>query len=300
MKFARKRILITGGSGLLGHTIATQAVRNYDVYASFCKHRPQLTDCNVLQFDLCDSNQVLLTLREIKPDVVIHTAALRSIDYCEKNKQEAELINVTGAKNIALACAEYSSKLIHISSDSVFEGTRGMYKETDAPNPVTFYGTTKLESEKKVLEQKSDCTIVRVNSIYGWSLFGQSIGEWILAELRQGKSIKMYQDTYFTPILANNLAMALLEIAERDLSGVYHISGNQRCTRYELAHEIAVVFELDASLVVPVNQAEVGLAVSRGRDSSLCIDKVKKVLNTPLFNLADGVRMFKQVEGIKS
>jgi dTDP-4-dehydrorhamnose reductase len=290
------KLLVTGGSGLLGSHVIREALNSFIVFATCNRHRPQISDCDFIQLDIQDKGMVISLFRDIDPNMVIHTAALRSVDYCENHPDEAWAINVLGTENIALASKGVGAKLIHISSDSVFDGNKGMYTEKDIPNPITLYGKTKLEAEKRVQQIMPESIIARTCSIYGWSLYGQSLAEWILGELKQERPIKMFVDSFFSPILANNLAQALLEMYHKNFRGIYHVAGSERCSRFIFAHEIARAFELDGALVLPATLAESELSAPRPRDSSLNVTKAQKELVTPLLNVREGISWFKSLK----
>lgn len=290
------KLLVTGGSGLLGSHVIREALSIFHVFATYNRHRPQISDCDFIQLDIQDKEKVMSLFRDIEPNIVIHTAALRSVDYCEDHPDEAWAINVAGTENIASASLEFNAKLIHISSDSVFDGNKGMYTEKDVPDPITLYGKTKLEAEKRVQKIMPESIIVRTCSIYGWSLYEQSLAEWVLAELKQGKTIKMFADSFFTPILANNLAKALLEMVRKNLYGIYHVAGSERCSRFNFAVEIATAFGLDVAMVIPSTIAKSELKAPRPKDSSLVIDKAQRVLSIPLLGVKESIAWFKRLK----
>jgi dTDP-4-dehydrorhamnose reductase len=290
-----KVLLVTGGNGLLGSAIVRAASSTFEVYATYCHHASGTQQCEFVKLDLKDKQQTHQVLRKIKPQVVFHTAALRSIDYCEEHPEEAWAVNDIGTENAVLASKECKARFIHISTESVFDGNKGMYSEDDVPNPITVYGKTKLEAEKKV-KQLTDYVVVRTSALYGWSLFGKSIAEWALAELREQKPIMMFTDSFFSPTLVENLAQALLEMANLNWSGILNIAGSERCSRFDFAKELARTFELNGELVLPSTLAESQLRVPRPRDLSLNASKASALLGTRLLNISDGLTWFKSEE----
>jgi len=292
-----KRLLVIGGSGLVGSALLKSASGRYEMFFTYLNHPLDLSDASGVKLDIAQREMVSSVMEQLKPDVIVHTAALRSLDYCEEHPDEARKVNIDGTENIALAATQCNARLIHISTDSVFDGQKGMFTEDDTPGPVTAYGRTKLEAEQKVMEIVSDALIVRPSSIYGRSPRGQSIAEWILGQLKQGLSIKMFSDAFFSPILSGNLAEAILDMHERGLKGTYHIAGSQRCSRYDFALEIVRVFELDESLVQPSTMAqdEVKLRAPRPRDSSLSVAKASGDIGIPLLDVRDGLIQFREL-----
>jgi len=291
-----EKILITGGSGLLGSNIARIAARDFEVYATYSSHPSQIPACHFMPLDIRDRQQVLSLLKNIKPAVVIHTAGLVNVDYCEEHEEEARLINVDGTETITLAAKEIGAKLIFISTDSVFDGEKGMYTEADTPHPLTVYARTKLEAEQRVQKWLPDSIVART-VFYGWSLHSkQNLAEWVVNSLRAGREISMWTDAYFTPMLANNLAEVLLEMSRRNLSGIYHVAGSERCSKYAFGQEVARVFGLDEKLVKPAVISSAELRAHRPRDPSLDTNKISGVVDARLLGIREGIAWFKELE----
>ena len=181
----KERLLVTGGSGLLGSNIARTAAQDFDVHATYHSRCSQMPKITFVQLDIRDKQQVGSVLKRIEPDLVIHAAALVNVDYCETHPEESWAINVEGTENVALVSKEVDAKMIFISTDSVFDGEKGMYAEEDVPHPLNMYARTKLEGERRVLHCLPDSTIVRT-AFYGWSLHnGISLAEWVVGSLRR-------------------------------------------------------------------------------------------------------------------
>ncbi len=291
-----ERILITGGSGLLGSNIARAAAGSFEVYATYHTHVSQIPGCHFMQMNITDKPQVLSVFDRVKPHLVIHTAGLVNVDYCEEHEDEAWVQNVEGTETVTLAAKEAGAKLFYISTDSVFDGKKGMYTEEDIPHPQTVYAKTKLAGEEKVRHFLSDSTIVRT-AFYGWSLHGKrSLAEWVVAGLREGKKLRMWTDAFFTPILVNNLAKVLLEMHRKGFSGLYHVGGTERCSKYTFGLELARTFGLDGNLIEPSSLAEAGLRAPRPRDPSLDSTRVACAIDTRLLDVREGIALFKKLE----
>ena len=175
----------------------------------------------MVPLDIRDKQEVMSVISGIKPAVVIHTAAVVNVDYCEEHPEEAWDTNVNGTENVALAAKEAGARLIYISTDSVFDGEKGMYVETDTPHPVNTYGRSKLEGEGKVQQWMPDALIVRT-AFYGWSPNQSnrpSLSEWVVTNLRQGKILNMFTDVFFSPIFTSNLSAVITELYDKDVSG---------------------------------------------------------------------------------
>lgn len=285
-------LLVTGGSGLLGSSIVRAASSAFKVYATYNMHPPAMLHCQTVKLDLTDRAQTCQVIDSIKPDIIVHCAALRSIDYCQAHPEQAFKVNASGTENLLLACQDRPVRFIHISTESVFDGSKGMYTEEDLPAPVTVYGRTKLEAEEKVRQLAPDYVIVRTSSIYGWSLFGKSLAEWVLAELRAGRPLAMFSDSFFSPTLSDNLAQALLELADNTYKGILNVAGKERCSRFDFARKVAGVFGLDEGLVLPSLLSESNLKAPRAKDSSLDVSKAMQLLRTDLLDVNDGLILF--------
>lgn len=298
MKRRKERLLITGGSGLLGSNVARMTAKSFEVFATYNSHPNRISGCRFLPLDIRDKQKVISMFEEIKPDLVIHTAALIDVDYCQDHAEEARMTNVEGTESVALASKEVGAKLVYISTDSVFNGKKGMYAEEDVPHPVNIYARSKLEGERRVQYWLPDSLIIRT-AFYGWSPSNSnrvSLANWVVSGLREGRTLKMFTDVFFSPILTSNLGEVLREIYHKNLSGVYHVAGSERCSKYGFGLEITQAFGLDKSLIQPSSIAEASLRAPRPRDISLNVTKISEVINTRLLNVKEGIARFKDSE----
>lgn len=289
------RVLITGGSGLLGSNLAKMASEEHEVYATFLQHPVRLQGCHLLALDITDKQRVVATIEQLKPDVIIHTAAQTNVDYCELHREEVEKLNVEATASLAEGSAALGCKLVYISSDYVFSGDKGMYGEEDTPNPINFYGYTKWAGEKAVTERCLDYLIART-SIYGWNIQNKScFAEWVLDGLRQRREMAIAVDLFSTPILVNNLARALLDLVEKGVSGIYHVAGVERCSRFQFASTLAQVFGYDVTPLKPIRAQELKLRAKRPADVSLSVTRAQELLGVRLLGVADGLREMKSL-----
>jgi dTDP-4-dehydrorhamnose reductase len=272
------KLLITGASGLYGSKLAQMALsKNYEVYSS------DIQELSVygkfVKLDISGKAQVDEAFQTIKPDVVVHAATLTDVDKCELNKELAWKVNVEGTKNIVEAAKATGSFLIYISTDYVFGGETGRYKETDAPNPINYYGVTKLKAEEIVKTQK-EYFIARPSVMYGSTPAAGKVNFalWIIENLRKGEHVKIVTDQWNTPTLNTNLAEMTLEVIERKLTGIYHLCGATRVSRFKFAEQIADVFSLDKSLIDKVLSSEFTLSAKRPMDSSLDTSKAQQTM----------------------
>jgi dTDP-4-dehydrorhamnose reductase len=288
------KLLVTGASGLLGNKIVKTANGNYDVTPLHSIH-PLHSDS--LKLDVTDRKQVLNLFSTLEPDVIIHTASETNVDKCEIQKEHAWKINVEGTRNIAEAC-KAGAKLIYISTDYVFDGRKGNYKEDDTPNPINYYAVTKLEGEKQVIQNCKNFAILRTSVLYGWHPWKQNFATWVINELKQNKEITVVEDHYNTPTLADNLAEMAIETILKDLQGVYHACGSERIGRYEFARQIARAFDLNQNLIRPIKMEQLTAWIAkRPRDSSLNTNKIRSQLEAKPLNITEGLdRMKKEAE----
>ncbi|MCK4424743.1 dTDP-4-dehydrorhamnose reductase, partial [Candidatus Bathyarchaeota archaeon] len=223
--------------------------------------------------------------QKINPEAVVHAAALTNVDKCETQKELAWKINVEGTENIAESCKKHQSFLIHISTDYVFDGEKGMYKETDKPSPINHYGLTKLKGEEHVKNLLDDYCIARASVIYGSIPATGKINFalWLLNKLKRKEKVKIVTDQWNSPTLNTNLANMILEVLERKLTGIFHLAGATRISRHEFARLLAENFILDENFITPVSSEEIKWIAKRPKDSSLNVNKAYQALkNKPL------------------
>jgi dTDP-4-dehydrorhamnose reductase len=272
---------------LLGNKIVTQAENDFHVTPTDVT---EPLHPNAVKADITDQSGISHLFNKVKPDVVIHTASETNVDRCETEKERAWKINVVGTRNIAEACRETSAKLVCISTDYVFDGEKGLYVEEDSPNPIDFYGLTKLEGEKQAMRHCKNCTVLRTSVLYGRHPWKQDFATWVINKLRQNQEITVVDDHFNTPTLADNLAQMALEAVERVLQGIFHTSGSERISRYEFARRIAETFDLNSVLIKPIKMNELKAWIAkRPKDSSLNTGKIQKQLKTKPLNINEGL-----------
>jgi dTDP-4-dehydrorhamnose reductase len=283
-----ENFLVTGSSGLLGSKIVEQAREHFKVIPTY-RTKPLFADS--VEMNITDEGEVLRVFSRFRPDVVVHTAAETNVDRCEVNKEHAWKVNVEGTRNIAKICNRIGAKIVYVSTDYVFGGEKELYTEEDEPNPANYYGLTKLEGERYVMEICEDYVIVRPSVLYGWHLWKPNFVKWVITSLRETKQISVVNDHFNSPTLADNLAEVMLEIVNRDLKGLYHAAGSERINRFEFTLKIAETFDLDSSLIKPIKMSELEAWVAkRPIDSSLCVDKIQKEVKTKLLNVKEGLK----------
>ena len=239
---------------------------------------------------------------KIRPHIIINAAALTNVDYCETHKKEAEDVNTRGVKNLADAALINKSRLIQISTDSVFDGAYGHYAESDTPHPINHYSATKLEAEN-IVSQLPDYAIARPSAIYGWhsrksagssgSTKAMNFAMYVLDRLKSNLSVRAIRDQYNSPTFADNLAEALLNLARRNESGIFHVAGRSCLSRYEFALKIAQTFGYKAELIHPVFASEFDQVAIRPKNCCLRVEKAERTLRMRFLSVDEGIRQMK-------
>lgn len=282
-KWCTLKILITGASGLYGSKLSQITAQDCEVYSGYYKDTPSYG--TPVQFDISNKKQVERAFKQVNPDVVVHAATLTNVDACETNKELAWKINVEGTRNTAEAAKACGAFLFYMSTDYVFNGEKGNYVETDTPDPINHYGLTKLKAEELVEDMMDEYCIARASVIYGATPAAGKINFalWLINKLRQKEPVKIVVDQWNSPTLNTNLAEMTCEILQRKLTGVYHLSGATRISRYDFAKSIASTFDVEPTLIVPSASSEFAWAAKRPKDSSLNVEKAQNALtNKPL------------------
>jgi len=286
------RILISGASGLLGLNLALEAAKEHAVFGQVNSQRLETKAFTVIKADLLAPGSAERLIDQTQPDWVIHCAALADIDACEANPLQAEQLNTRLPSLLAEIVARGGARLLHVSTDAVFDGQRGDYSEADAPNPLGVYARTKLEAEHAVLQTNPNAIIARVN-LYGWSINGKrSLAEFFYYNLAVRNSIKGFTDVNFCPLLANDLAQIFLNMLGSDLSGLYHVVSRQSISKFQFGVEIARKFSLDENLITPISVKEAGLKAARSSNLILRTDKLSSALGKSPPDIDDGLERF--------
>jgi dTDP-4-dehydrorhamnose reductase len=285
------RVLITGASGLLGVNLALEAAKDHTVTGQINELFLKGAPFEQISGDLLKPGAVDSLLDAAQPDWVIHCAALADIDACENNPALAEQLNAELPRTFAKAC-KGQSKLVYISTDAVFDGTRDEYFEEDVPNPRSVYARTKLAGEQNVMQNNPEAIVARIN-LFGWSLYGnRSLAEWFFYNLQARKPVKGFSDVFFCTQLVNDLAGVLLQMLSQNLSGLYHVVGTDCVSKYEFACEIARRLRINENMVTPIRVEEFGLKAARSNNLRLNTGKLQKVLHIAIPRLSTGLDHF--------
>ena len=289
-----KKVVITGANGMLGSSIIKEFKDKYEFY-SLDKEPLEPILPNPVQIDLTDKEKTEEVIKKIKPDLVIHCAAITNVDFCEDNEELCYKVNVEATKHLAETCKKLGIVMVYISTDFIFDGEKGNYTEEDKPNPLGVYAKSKLLGEKAVLKSGIKKYIIPRTSIYGWNIQNkEGLVEWIINANKTKKELNIITDQYFTPILTNNFAQAIFELYENKIFGLFNVVGPERISKYDFAIKTAEVFDLDKSLINKTTLDKIPFKSKRPRDVSLNIEKIKKVLKkTKLLNVEESLQMMR-------
>jgi dTDP-4-dehydrorhamnose reductase len=292
----KAKVLITGANGLLGqHLTRLLLNKNYQVVAtsrgeSRLPFQPS-ANYTYREMDIANALEVFPVMEQEKPDVVVHAAAMTQVDDCELRPQQCERINVQGTSQVLTDAETYSSHFIYISTDFVFDGEQGNYAEDDDTKPISLYGFTKLQAESMVQTSTIPFAIVRTCLVYGNLLKGtrSNIVSWVKENLEQGKTIQVVSDQLRTPTYVEDLAKGIALIIENRATGIYHISGKDWLTPYDIALKTAAKYNLDAGKIVKVDAATFKQPGRRPLKTGFVIEKARRELGYEPMSFDEGL-----------
>jgi dTDP-4-dehydrorhamnose reductase len=286
------RILITGVSGLLGINLALEAIQDHNIIG-VDRGKLKSAPFPVVKANFYDRHVFIPALDAFHPDWVINCAALTDLDECEKHSGQAKILNTNLARDLAVDCAERHIKLIHLSTDAVFDGTKQeAYTEEDEPNPQSIYARTKLDGERAVQEVDPQAIIARVN-FFGWSLSGRrSLSEFFFNNLSEGKNVNGFTDVVFCPMWVNHLSQTLIAMLGNNLSGLYHVVGSQAISKYQFGLEVAGRFGLNESLISQLSVDASSLTAKRSHNLWLSVHKLSTDLGRAVPSFSTGLDGF--------
>ncbi|MEP6508551.1 MAG: SDR family oxidoreductase [Gemmatimonadales bacterium] len=286
-------LLVTGAAGFLGTSVLrAAAVDGREVVATVRSGVPSVATAGLVNADLTDRARVREMIASVRPTWVLNCAALANLEECESDPSKARAANVTAPANLAAACNEFGARLAHISTDSVFDGTRGHYSEDDVPSPLNVYARSKLDGERAVREAMPGALVVRTNFIGLPVNRGGGLGDWIASSIEAGSPIKGFDDVIFSPLLATTLAHLLFDMMDASLMGLFHLGANDCMSKYEFA--IAIAREL-GTLEARIERASLSdqpMAVRRPLDTSLSSKRAENALARQMPTVLEAVRGF--------
>lgn len=292
----KPRIFITGGSGLLAINWALALRSRYEVTLGLHEREISLAGVQAVTIDLESVDHLVRTFEMLQPQIVIHTAGLTSVEICEAKPELAQHVNVGLASNIAQACEKLELQLVHISTDHLFTGGDSLVDEICPVMPVNVYGRTKAEAELRVLEACSRALVVRTN-FYGWGpSYRRSFSDIIIESLRAGKELTLFQDVYYSPILADAVVDAVHDLLDLKAYGIFNVVGDERISKHEFGLKLAREFNLDTSLIKSGSIADRKSLVQRPHDMSLSNQKICKLLGRKLGDVEEHIAKLHQQE----
>ena len=300
----KKKLFVIGVGGLTGSKLVEIGKDDFEIFGSYNYRDPKSSIVKNVNLDITNSSKIRDILEKIKPDIVINTAGINNVDYCEKYPDEATKINIQAVKEICQITKENGIKFVQLSSDSVFDGTEQLpYEETDYPKPINYYGKTKIQSEKIVLENPIN-VVVRASVLYGYlsdnlaqiessSKKSINFGQWLINKLILNEKVKIITDEYSSPIIVDDFARSILHIIKHEKSGLFHSAPKLQITRYDFSIKIAKALGLSVELIEPVSNKELGRDVNTGSNKCLNSKKLSDNLNYKFLTLDESLDLLK-------
>ena len=291
MKANKKKLMITGISGLLGNNLAYYFRDKYEILGMYGDHPVTIEGVKTVKSDLLSEGSLKQIVSIFNPDIMIHCASLTNVDFCEMNPELTDLVNIGGTRTVVESIKNKQVKLVYISSDSVYDGCKGGHRETDPVSPQNYYGLSKYKGEIEALENKNTL-IIRTN-IYGWNILNKhSIAEWILDELLNKKQIKGFKDVFFSSIYNFDLVKILDIAIDQDLTGIFNCGSRTSLSKYEFAIHIADYFKLDRNLIEPISIDNYAFIAKRGKLLTLNVSKMANTLRCNFPTIIESLETF--------
>ena len=274
------------GSGFLGGNIVNE-FRNNEIQVIGTNYNKN--DSNEIHCDITDVDSITSCVKKYSPQVIINCAASVNVDYLENNEKLAFSINARGAENVAKVCKYNGIRLLHISSDAVFDGKQGMYVEEDIMNPINTYAKSKMLGERLISENLENYVIIRTN-FYGFHSQNKFLFNWILSKLKNNEKFLGFHDVLFNPLEVTNLSKMIYELSEKNFCGILHLSSDEIFSKFEFATKISEFFGFDSNLIKKASIDELGLNAKRPKNTTLVNNKAKNLLDTKIQKLDSWLR----------
>jgi dTDP-4-dehydrorhamnose reductase len=288
-----KKVLIAGARGLLGQKLVDVFKRESEFQILPCELAASGND--VVALDITDRQKVVDLVGTFKPSVIVNAAAFTDVDRAETERETAYKVNATAVGYLAEAANIFGSKLVHISTDYVFNGHKGNYDELSLPDPIGYYGKTKLAGENLAKAQVENLVILRTQVLYGFAGgVKRNFVLWVLEKLSQGEELSVVTDQVGNPTLADELAFAALKTVQRDSRGIYHVSGLEAMSRYDFARKIAQVFGYDPSVILPTTSDKLNQKAKRPMNSSFICLKAQTELGVNMPAVTDSLSLMRR------
>lgn len=293
------KLLIVGAEGSLGERLKCIAEKETNWSVAGATRRRIFSRDDQLSFDSASRTdwRALFDSPEWRPDVIVNAAAMTNVDACETNRTEAWASNVTLVETIAAECKRHGTRLVQISSDYIFDGHDGPYLESSVPNPINYYGKTKLAAENACIKLGVACAIIRTMWLYGDGTGGRpSFVQWMVDAHLAGDKVRVVTDEVGNPTFQDDVAFGIIKAVDRDLRGVVNIAGPDLMSRWEFALAIAAVYGLDVTNLVPVVSADLGRVARRPLRSGLVSLRAQTALGLRLTRVMDGLEITRILE----
>jgi dTDP-4-dehydrorhamnose reductase len=292
----RKKILFTGGSGLLALNWAYQIRNSYDIFLGLHEKIINVSGVTSVMISLENEVDFLNSIQNIKPDLIIHTAGMTNVDLCEADPNMASKINFEAVKYVSNVCSKNNIDLIFISTDHLFNGEKSFVEENQLKSPINWYGRTKSLGEDYITENNPNSLIIRTN-FFGWGTsYRQSFSDFIINSLSSGKNITLFHDIYYTPILIDVLVINVMNLYLSKAIGIFNVVSSERISKFEFGLMVADIFGLDASLILKGKIEDRLELVQRPKDLSLSNLKLVDFLKTSIPSIKDQVLELKKQE----
>lgn len=285
------KVLVLGASGLIGDYLLTHVrERGWEaIGTSFSQREPGL-----VTLDLRDEGSLARLIEREKPSIIFQPAANANVEYCEEHPTETHEVNVVPVRTLVRLLRNTAIRYVYFSSDYVFDGKNGPYREEDTPNPQSEYARQKLECEKIILSDLPNALIIRTTGVYGWERQGKNFIVRLLQTLVRGGKVQTLTDLIGSPSYASDVAMATVELSEKAPNGIYHVSGPELMNRLDLSKIACEVFGLDPRLLVPVTTAELKLKATRPLKAGMVVAKAQSLISFPLRRPRQGLEAMKR------
>ena len=297
IELIKKRILITGSNGMLGQRIVEfySKLNGIELLATSVEDKSVIDGIEYIQCDLSGRNQIKKNIYDFCPDVIINTAAFTNVDKSETERELAWKINVKGVEYLSEAARILDSHLIHISTDYIFDGKSGPYSENDLPNPVGYYGRTKLASENVIKIGGIKSTILRTNVLYGPAKYSRpDFVKWVVDSVRDSKEIKIVDDQINNPTFLDDLVQAINRVIETKREGIYNIGGKEFLSRFDFTHIIAEYFDLNKDLIKRIKTSDLNQVARRPLNSGLITIKAQSELGYKPHSIIESLEIMKR------
>jgi len=290
-------VFIAGCNGLLGQKLVQQFMNDYEVYGGDVQPESYLPP-NIFHYEPLDITQRQNTVKFItktKPAFIINAAAFTNVDGAEKEKELCWQINVMGIENLTVAARKVQAHLVQVSTDYIFDGTNGPYRETDSPNAIGFYGKSKLAAENVIMGTTINWSIVRTMVLYGTGIkVRPNFVTWLIAQLRAGKQLTIVDDQFGNPTLADDLARGIFQLVRQHKTGIFNMTGADILNRYEFSLLVAEVFDLDQTLIVPIKTRELNQPAPRPLNSGFILEKARQKLGISFLTARESLLVLKK------